>query len=121
MIEKWFKQCLLLQITTALLITSLGPGFALWEMEKKLGKQGEPRESGERGWRRPFSLPREPLGSLRSPIFFVFSFFPHWGAWSQATHHKLRRSVVTNYDTFSIKKYDGLLIATGITLLRQNY
>ena len=46
MIEKWFKQCLLLQITTALLITSLGPGFALWEMEKKLGKQGEPRESG---------------------------------------------------------------------------
>ena len=41
-------------------------------------------------WRgeRAAPLPKQPLGSLRSPIFFYltpfFPFFPHCGAWSQA-------------------------------------
>ena len=39
-------------------------------------------------WRRPFPLPRPPLGSLLSPIFFLFDpdfcLFPHCGAWSRA-------------------------------------
>ena len=38
--------------------------------------------------RRPFPIPRPPLGSLRSPIFFpfdpFFAFFSHCGARSQA-------------------------------------
>ena len=45
------------------------------------------------------------------PVFFPFS----------PTAEPGPRLLITNYDTFSIKKYDGLQIATGITLLRQNY
>ena len=33
----------------------------------------------------PFPLPRLPLGSFLSPIFFSFS--PQWGAWSQASQN----------------------------------
>ena len=40
----------------------------------------------------PFPLPRLPLGSFLSPIFFFahadfFSFSPQWGAWSQASQN----------------------------------
>ena len=40
----------------------------------------------------PFPLPRLPLGSLLSPIFFsptpiFFSFSPQWGAWSQVSQN----------------------------------
>ena len=47
MIEKRFKQCLLLQITTALLLLAWDKAPHCGKMGKKLGKQGEPRESGE--------------------------------------------------------------------------
>ena len=40
MIEKRFKQCLLLQITTALLLLAWDPTPHRGKMEKKLGKQG---------------------------------------------------------------------------------
>ena len=65
---------------------SLGPGSAsggkrrkkLAWAKTKIGEQSEPRGSLLRGkgWRRlrhPFPLPRQPLGSLRSPIFFLFN------------------------------------------------
>ena len=44
-----------------------------WAKEKKFGELSEPRvgRSKGEGWR-PFPLPRPLLGSLRSPIFFVF-------------------------------------------------
>ena len=59
-------------------LNSLGPGCALGQKEKKVGERSEPRGSlmGGKGWRRlrrPFPLPRPPLGSLRSPKFFPFS------------------------------------------------
>ena len=47
MIKKRFKQCLLLQITTALLRLAWDQPLHFGKMGKKLGKQGEPRESGE--------------------------------------------------------------------------
>ena len=65
---------------------SLGPGSAsggkrrkkLAWAKTKIGEQSEPRGRLLRGkgWRRlrhPFPLPRQPLGSLRSPIFFLFN------------------------------------------------
>ena len=71
---------------------SLGPGSTVGGKGKKRGQIGKIRRyrrakrverwigEGERA--PPFSLPRLPLSSLRSPIFF--SFFPQCGAWSQA-------------------------------------
>ena len=82
---------------------SLGPGSAsggkrrkkLAWAKTKIGEQSEPRGSLLRGkgWRRlrhPFPLPRQPLGSLRSPIFFLFNPVfclppPPCGSWSHAT------------------------------------
>ena len=59
--------------------SSLGLGSAVG---KKSKKRGPP----------PFLLPRLPLGSPCSPIFFsanadFFSFFPQCEAWSQASKH----------------------------------
>ena len=68
--------------------SSLRPGSALEEKgkkisvgEKKIGERTEPRGSLGRGKSGSLSpLPRTPLGSLRSPIFFlldpVFCLFP---------------------------------------------
>ena len=66
---------------------SLGPGLRIGGKRKKIDERSEPRGSLGRG-KGPFPLPRPPLGSLRSPLFFlfnpVFAFFFHCGAWSQA-------------------------------------
>ena len=58
--------------------SSLGLGSAVGKKSKR--PRGPP----------PFLLPGLPLGSLCSPIFFptnadFFSFFPQYGAWSQAS------------------------------------
>ena len=54
--------------------SSLGPGSALGKKEKiiDVGERSEPRGSLGRGKASPFPLPRPPVGSLRSPIFFPF-------------------------------------------------
>lgn len=66
MIEKWFKQCLLLQITTAMLITSLGPGFALWENGEKIGQA----RRAERVWGERLAPPfLPPQGTARLASF----------------------------------------------------
>ena len=53
--------------------SSLGLGSALGEKGKKIGERTEPRGSLRRGKSGSLSpLPRTPLGSLRSPIFFLF-------------------------------------------------
>ena len=66
---------------------SLGPGLRIGEKREKIDERSEPRGSLWRG-KGPFPLPGPPLGSLRSPIFFlfdpVFAFFSHYRAWSQA-------------------------------------
>ena len=67
---------------------SLGPGLRIGgKRKKKIGERSEPRGSLGRG-KGPFPFPRPPLGSLRSPICFLFdpffAFFSHCGAWSQA-------------------------------------
>ena len=63
-----------------------GPGCAVGKKSQKTGSSR--KNIGERS-RRPFPLPRLPLGSIRSLIFFCrprrfVSFFPQCGAWSQA-------------------------------------
>ena len=49
---------------------------------KNIGERSEP-SSGPGSGKGPFPLPRLPLGSLRSSIFFPF--FPNAESWSQAT------------------------------------
>ena len=49
---------------------------------KHIGERSEP-SGGLGSGKGPFPLPRLPLGSLRSPIFFPFS--PNAESWSQAT------------------------------------
>ena len=68
-----------------------GPGSAVGK--KKSKKRGPP----------PFLLPRLPLGSLYSPIFFsptpnFFSFIPQCGAWSQAS--KRAALIMTTFFNF---------------------
>ena len=65
---------------------------ALAKKTIKIDERSEPRGSLGRGkGGRPSPLTRIPLGSLCSPIFFLFDpflfspFFPHCGAWSQAS------------------------------------
>ena len=60
--------------------------------KNKIDERSEPRGSlGSGKGGRPSPLTRIPLGSLCSPIFFLFDpflfslFFPHCGAWSQAS------------------------------------
>ena len=57
--------------------------YIAWDQGKrqKRGEIGNISASGG------LSLPKLPLGSLRSPIFFAhpdFPFFPQYGAWFQA-------------------------------------
>ena len=51
-------------------------------------ESGEKGGENRRGIKEKKNSAGEPLGSLRSPIFFlfdcVFAFFPHCVAWSQA-------------------------------------
>ena len=59
-------------------VDSLGPGSAL----RQKGEYGE-----WKGWR-PFPLPQTTVGiaSLADTfLIFVFAFFPHCGAWPQAS------------------------------------
>ena len=54
---------------------------------------------------RPFPLPRPPLGSLRSPIFFPvprFLPFPYCGAWSQATAAEVRAGKQNDSDNLKV-------------------
>ena len=61
-----------------------------WGKRRKKSANEASREAvwGGKRWRRPFPFPRPPLGSLPSPIFFlfdpVFAFLPHYEAWSRA-------------------------------------
>ena len=88
-------------------IPSLGPCSALGKKGGKIGERSEPRGYVWRGktnlvpralfpkpgksalWTRlgKDHLPRPPLGSLRSPIFFLLDLFPHRRAWSQAREY----------------------------------
>ena len=57
-------------------LSSLRLGSALGEKGKKIGERSEPRGSLGRGkGDGAFPLPRPRLGSLRSPIFFLFDPF----------------------------------------------
>ena len=71
----------LLKLASSNCNACLGPGSAMREKGKKRGERSEPSGVLGRGERPPlFPLPRLPLGSLRSPIFFFahadFFLFP---------------------------------------------